>query len=500
MEFKQLIQDRLVLVSLSAGKISPEHLREQGARDVLMLDPKANTNPERTAACVTKRYTRIPDVRKNNCNVGILHGRSSFALLQKRQFAGWSHVLLPSRGIALIAAILALARYGRRGIISNEGMTSILVNGRPKRYMVLGTRVRLSDRSRLYGPAGCSPLEILQRLSGLNYVVLRSREQIEQGEHKGDIDILISQNDLHKIKEKFEAKIGTYPVDVYTDLGQEGHSYKSVPYFTLHLARGMLESSFATEKGVRTTTPYWQYLSYCYHLLFHNKSEKTPENSTSISETTFSKPSYYHELKRLADSAGMTAPATFDDLEKTLHHADAMPSLDLIGFYSDKNPFLKHRYFYHTRIKAGLATFFIRDFGKGAVIAPIVRKRLLEHFKIIAEGPVDDSNRDQIIRGVRGGNWTDHSAPSGIAEPVYWFVCWDSAPHPPSSRTKRKHPRVDNERIRLKDELRHDLVDSGEKAKRIIHSSDNSFEALDHLKCLGLQDHPEIKRLLFDGN
>ena len=50
-----------------------------------------------------------------------------------------------------------------------------------------------------------------------------------------------------------------------------------------------------------------------------------------------------------------------------------------------------------------------------------------------------------MLQGVRGGNWADSDAPGGRAEPVYWFVCWDPAPRLPSARTRRKHPRVDNE-------------------------------------------------------
>jgi hypothetical protein len=52
---------------------------------------------------------------------------------------------------------------------------------------------------------------------------------------------------------------------------------------------------------------------------------------------------------------------------------------------------------------------------------------------------------------------------------------------------------VDNENIRLKDDLRREHGDGG-KDLRVVHSSDNSLEAIDHLDHLGLIEHPEIKR------
>ncbi|MBN2429034.1 MAG: hypothetical protein JXK94_11920 [Deltaproteobacteria bacterium] len=498
--FTDIVRDKLVLLALAGGKLSSEILKDNGARDVLVLDSKGNREAERHETYVRKRFSRIPDIRKNNCNVFVLHGIAVLGLMQKRQFARCGYILVPFGWPWFAAARLALLRYGKRNILSFVGSTDINCNGKVFRYVVLAANVRMPDQSRQYGPTGCTPLEILRRLSGLNYVVLRSIEQIENGSHRGDLDILVHHQDLENIKTRLESEIGTYPIDVYTDNGQFGHCYKSVPYFTFKLAKGLLDSAYETDKGLRVAKGDWNFLAFCYHLLFHDKSETLEANSNAINSRTFSKSSYHAELERLANIAGRPVPRTFEEMEGELRRAGVMPSLDLIGFYSNKNAFLKHRYFDHTRVKAGLATFFLRDFGSGIKKVPILRERLLEHFEILAEGPVDEKNRDSVIKGVRGGNWADSSAPGGVAEPVYWFVCWDSSPQQPSPRTRRKHPRVDNERIRLKDELRHELCESEKKGKRIIHSSDNSFEALDHLEHLGLTDHPEIAKRLFSGN
>jgi hypothetical protein len=497
--FSELVRGKLVLVALAGNAVTADCLRAHGACDVLILESTASHKATRTVSHVLQRYRRIPDVRKNNCNFAILYGRSAFALLEKREFARFSHVLVPL-GPALLAVGLGLLFYGRRKVLVRVGTTELECNGRRRRYAVLETRVKPGDQSRQYGPAGLSPMELTQRLAGLDYVVLRASEMIETDRHHGDIDLLVSQDGLHGLKKRFQSEVGTYPLDVYTDDGQEGHAYKGVPYFTLELARGILDSAIISQGGIRIPAPHWRFLAFCYHLLFHDKSHTTHPDVLELGENSFTKPQYYQELTRLAQCANQPCPLTFDAIENLLRDAGVLPSLDMIGFYSNKNAFLKKRYFDAAPMKAGLATFFVRDFGSGLEQVNEVRTRLLEHFEILAEGPVDATHRERVICGVRGGNWLDNAAPGGLAEPVYWFVCWDPSPRPPCPRTRRKHPRVDNENIRLKDHLRRDLGGvHGNKILRIIHSSDNSLEAVDHLEPLGLLDHPEVMRHLAVG-
>lgn len=489
--FADLVRDKLVLVALAGGKVTADCVRENGARDVLMLDRSGPSVSVREGNHVRKRYSRLADVRKNNCNVALLHGEAVAAVTAKQKFAQFSHVLVPA-GLSQVAVAIALLRYGKRKALVRVGKTEIACNGTSRRYVVLEVHLGISDNRRQFGPAGCSPLELLRRLEGLDYVALRWSEKIEAGQHAGDIDILVSQEGLAGLKERFSREVSTYPLDVYTDDGQGGHGYKSVPYFTPGLAKGLLASGTLTQGGIRVASPYWRFLAFCYHLTFHNKSEHVRPGTQEIAADTFHKAHYYPELARLAGLAGKPVPRTYDDIEALLREAGVFPSLDLIGFYSNKNAFLKKRYFDQAPMKVGLATFFIRDFGHGLDPVSELRTRLQEHFEILAEGPVAEANRERVLRGVRGGNWADKKARGGVAYPVYWFVCWDAAPIQPSARTRRKHPRVDNERIRLKDHLRRELTGKGGEVMRVVHSSDNSLEAFDHLDHLGLKEHPAI--------
>ena len=478
--FDSLVKGKLVLLALPPKKISISTVREAGAKDIFLLSNGGSLTPERKADHVVQKFQKISDVRKNNCEIAILHGSSSLAILDKRKFGRFSHILIPS-GIESLTAKAAIIRYGRRKNLVPIGRTKIADSN----YQVIEVRYKPRDHRRQFGPTGFSPLELMRKLDGLDYVALRWSEDMEAGTHEGDIDILVTQQALIGLKERFNEAVSTYPLDVYTDDGQGGHAYKSVPYFTPTLAKELLNSASTSPAGIRAGSPYWRFLAFSYHLMFHNKSEHVAAGTIDVKPDTFHKPHYYKELVRISGHAGKPIPKTFDEIEINLAAEGALPSLDLIGFYSNKNAFLKKRYFDRKPMKVGLSTFFIRDFGDSQSAIPLVREKLSKTFEILYEGSVDDTNRERITKGVRGGNWADQKALNGVALPVYWFVCWDSSPTTPSSRTRRKHPRVDNENIRLKDDLRSDLAPS-KSPLRIIHSSDNTLEAMDHLERLGL--------------
>jgi len=144
-------------------------------------------------------------------------------------------------------------------------------------------------------------------------------------------------------------------------------------------------------------------------------------------------------------------------------------------------------------------TVFVRDFGLGSEPVARVRDVLASRFDIISEGPVSDDIRDAVVKSVRGGNWSDPTAPGGQARPVYWFICWDREPAAPTRRTRKKRPRIDNEHVNLKYAIREHVGVKARKQQRLVHTSDNTTEALEHIHVLGrvavLAAHPASKVL-----
>lgn len=487
-DFPSLIHDKLVLVALPDNALKPGVLLGSGARDVLFLTRDGSPTPDRRPDHVRKRYGRLADVRRSNCEIGILHGVSSLALVKKHQFARFKTVLIPF-GPCLTSAWLGLLRYRAKKLLSVTGKTSLKFGGRERTYLVLAVGKGKVVNRRQYGPAGQTPLQILQQFADLDYVLLNESAKIEAGSHTRDVDILLAEDSLPALKDRLAQRVGTYSLDIYTDSGDNGHGFNSVPFFMPGLARRILDSATQRASGIREASAHWQYVAFCYHLLFHLNVARPGGNK--ISPQSLTVPRYFDKLRRLAEAAGEQPPATFDDLEARLRDEHAFPGIDLIGFYSVGNKFLKKRYFEEVHWKPGLATFILRDFGRGLSPVDEIRKLIEPDFRILAEGEVTDANRPAILKGVRGGNWLDADAPGGRAPPVYWFVCWDASPKPPSFRVRRKYPRIDNEKVRIKDAIRAEAgrTDRGSrKGLRLLHSSDNTVEALEHIEHFGLDE------------
>ena len=490
----RIVEGRHVaLVSPPAGMV-PETLTGAGAKGVLVLDARYRGSQEPAGCLVRKRYARLKDVYTNNCEVAILHGGSSAILSKKYKFQSFQKILIPI-DFGLTGAVVGFLRYGRRGDLALAGRTRIRIGPRECVYLVLDVKDRRREIRRQYAPAGWSPLEIVRSVSDLDLVLLRGADKIALGEHTGDIDMLIASHDVDALKERLGARIGTYPVDVYTDDGSAGHTHNAAPYYAPDVAKRIIESALLDCAGIKVASRQWQFIAYCYHVLFHGKLVSGAEKGP-LTPQSFGNPDVLVELERLAARAGRSPPRSVGDLEAVLRESGAMPSLDLIGFYSHDDPFLKHRYFEKSSAPPGLATFFLRDFGRGLADVENVRRELKTVFEILAEGPVSDAIRTAVRRGVRGGNWTEGEVRDGHAEAIYWFVCWDPSPKLPTSRTQRKHPRVDNQNVRIKDRIRSAIGKGDTRMRGLLHSSDNTCEALDHLRALGLQTDAKLVAFL----
>ncbi len=484
---------RVVLVEPSEAFVKTM-LNEYNPKGVLVLDT-AHTGVEvLNPPIVRRRYRRIKDVHTNNCEVAVLNPGATAMLTKKHKFQRFKTILVPG-GASWFGTALCLLRYGFRGDIGVAGVTDIPMGGRIVRYTVLNVQSRARELRRQYAPAGLSPLEILRSINELDVVLLRGAQAIAANCHSGDIDLLISARHVDELTSRFEHMICTYPIDIYTHDGSGGYTLNGAPYYAPDVAEAVISSAVVSDIGIKIPAPEWQFLSYCYHLLFHGKINPGAELEP-LSGRSFKNPENFEELQRVAGNAGQQPPETVDELEAVLRNKCALPSLDLIGFYSNSDPFLRQRFFSRSDSPPGLSTFFLRDFDQGPKAVEEVRRELQKVFEIVAEGPVTDAIRHAIRRGVRGGNWTDKDAKGGTAEAIYWFVCWDRQPRRPSFRVRRKYPRLDNEHVRIKDSIRSSLGKGHGSIRGLLHSSDNTREALDHMEALGLLVDPVLVSFL----
>lgn len=495
LQLPSLVGDKLVVVATREADWYADAIVAAGARDVLMLARTSLDKKPASERRVFGHYSKATEVWHNNASVAVLDGSATSALFYRKAVERFRTILVP-HGPALAVVASALIRWRRRGRVTIAGSIDVVSGGQHRRCLVLHSNVVRTDHRRQHAPARLSPFEIVRGLEGLDHAVLRWADVIAAGQHDGDIDLLVAVEATGALQDLWSQEIGTYPIDIYTEDGSGGFHFTQVPYFVPHMARRMLASARPSKDGIRVAAPEWQFLSFAYHLMFHIKSRRVPPGTNTLSPATFTSPKYLAELERLAAMAGQVPPRSFDDIEAALKRFDAFPGIDLIGFYAKKNPFLQARYLGDKRPRPGLATFFVREFGASGERVSEIRKALAVNFEIVAEGPVTAELGDAVRRRVRGGNWTDASAPGGRAEPIHYFVCWDASPRAPSGRTRSRYPNLDNDRILTKYAIRSDIGDKGHKAQSLIHSSDNSAEAMEHIEVLGLSDRPTVATAL----
>lgn len=477
-----VFRDRLVVVAGTCRNALVRQMRALGARDVLFLgrrDPGL-------ADCHFNVLGRSSRVAANNCTVAILFGGSAFALRSRRLFQSFEHVCLPL-GAGWLCGMPGLLRYASTGRLAFTGWANLA--GIPFPVAVFRNEMRAGRRrTRIFGPDRWGSRKILESIGDLDYVLLRWAEQIEEGSHQGDLDILATARAADVIEARLAVEAGTAPIDLYSEDGSGGRTFKSVAYFPPAMARKVIASAVTRPSGVKVASPEWRFVSFCFHLLFHKSSSLAP-GTEDLGPDSFGKAHYMKELHRLAHEAGLSAPRSVSELEAVLRDRDVLPEIDTIGFLSEGNSFLKQRYRTIEEKPPGLAVFLVRDFKLGSDLVSAVRQEIESSgFRILDEVPVEPDRDRIVVERIRGGNWSDAAAADGTALPIHAFICHDPHPLRPSPSVLKRYPRLDNERVLLKARVREAVAqEQGVRKLNVVHASDNSTEAEFYIRALGIE-------------
>ena len=105
---------------------------------------------------------------------------------------------------------------------------------------------------------------------GIRYTILRWFEDFPELAKGDDIDMLVHDDDLPKIKDLFVVLPTRCSCDIYSVSSLPGASYrKGVPLYPSHLAREILDSSIMYKKIYRVPDTKHYFLSLAYHAVYH---------------------------------------------------------------------------------------------------------------------------------------------------------------------------------------------------------------------------------------
>ncbi|MBL4646819.1 MAG: hypothetical protein COA52_07195 [Hyphomicrobiales bacterium] len=289
------------------------------------------------------------------------------------------------------------------------------------------------------------------------------------------------------VKALLGKKFSNRQIRLFSLSGIDGYAFNSAPYYFPKLVKQALEEATRGDDGIMYPAADTRLQLLAFHMLFHG------EQFANLDDISSSK--YFGELAILAQQAGQPCPVNIAQLEKRLHESGHFPSRDLIGFYSRNNPFVTQQYL-RKEFKPGLATLFIRDFPEQTTLHEPIKNYLRKHFQVVAEGPITNELGTMVADQIRGGNWFVNQM-AGEAPPIYWFVCYDPDPQRVTKKIARNYPTCDNMRIvTSKRHLRSLARDDAGETVRIVHASDNSDDAYENVRILGLEGNENIKRVV----
>lgn len=486
-----VVADRLVVIAGTRNTAIGRSLKAARARAILHLGIDAETAA--LEGFHTGPYNGSASVGANNCTVALLAGHSALALRSRQFFQGFETILVPL-SLALVAGSAGFVRYTFRRKLTYEGLTRI--DGLAWPVVVFRNRLFASrPRTRIYAPDRYSVKEILKSLADRDAVVLRGVEAAEAGSPVPELSVLAEGTAADQIEASFAGEPATVPINLYSDDGSGGRTFKLVSLFPPAMAAQMIRTAVLRPSGIKVPSDDWRFVSCAFELLFH-KSDRVAPGTERLDVRTFATSDDVRELRRLAKLAGAHPPTTFSDIETLLRARGVFPEIDSIGFFSVDNAFLSMRYRSHAQSLApGLAVFLVRDFGLGDQFVRDVHDNLKRRgFSILYEKPVDPTRDRDAVSRMRGGNWLDPMSKSGKALPIHVFVCFDREPQTPPARERKRYPRLDNARTLLKAALRGAAaVNAGVRYLNAVHTTDNSAEAEGYIVTLGISDEPAVR-------
>jgi hypothetical protein len=443
-------------------------------------------------------------LRHNNADVLVVGPRAALGTLRFRNLRHAGFVALswrfdPRLIVACAACLghLLLRRLAAPRLVGEGGG-----GGRLLVFRVL--RRRLPRCARHYLPHTLGIAGFLRRISGegIRHVVLRWFESLPELPDGEDLDILVADEHLERVREILDAQPGIEPCDVYSETGLPRSDFRKMPYFPPRLANQLLDGAVDQGGLCRVPSAGHHLLSLAYHALYHKgPASGIPARSGDARKPTHSQHDYPNILAALAARAGADVELTREGLEAFLARHDWRPPRDMLARLGKRNRWVRRSLDAETARGAerGLVVFLVRReaMSRGGLerLVPLLERC---GFSILKTKRLADGELADVANNVRGGNWG--RGPWGISggPPAAAIVAYDPNPQPLNRRQRRKFPLADNARLLQKSRIR-DAFNEGYPTERhcnVLHSSDNGVEAWEYVRLALPGEEAEIRRAL----
>ena len=366
--------------------------------------------------------------------------------------------------------------------------------------------------SRRFLPRGTSPANFFEALNaiGCRYVVLRWFNALPHLDPGEDIDILVHDEDVDKVRAlltprpilaRLSGRRNLVRCDVYSVSGLVGSAYKGVAYYPPHLAQGILERAEHHPSGAMVPSARDHFYSLAFHALYQKGVRSgLPVANPAISSNSNPEHDYCQTLQQLADQLAIPVRIEMNALDDELARAGWRPPIDFIERVLPDDAWALSQVAEKRnaeRTVNGLAVFIVREraLDRPGIVKEITELLDKDGFNILAISHLSVELRIAAEREIRGGNWGKGPWLIAGGRPAVAIATLDVFPVAPDQRLQKHHPRADNARVfTSKDRIRVRANQSLPPHQRtnIIHSSDNASEAAAHLRLLFPENHDAI--------
>ena len=341
----------------------------------------------------------------------------------------------------------------------------------------------------------------------LNYVILRWFDELPFLDLDEDVDLLISDDHIEKVRDLLNERVGILPFDIYSVGGLPGSNFKNIAYYPPYIAETILDQRELWNTKYFVPSKRHHFLSLMYHAVYH-KGEKSgiPAKSGGVVKKIPQDHDYPGILQQLASETGMALEEiSLESFHHLLEEEGWAPSTDtirkLIGVSGNwLESVIKSSE--HNFDKDGeLMVFVVREWAEERQLTP----KVIDWFErnglcLIRAITLDEEQKRNAAQSMRGGNWGQGPWAVSGGKPSTLLIMYDYHPKPLTAKMKKKYPHVSNEHYLLKEQLRSEINFSLSKEERAnpLHSADDEIEALDYISAVAPDLIQEIQTMVTD--
>jgi hypothetical protein len=298
-------------------------------------------------------YHSCKIVRQNSAAALVLHRYAAwnialFRPVRHTRFVAWEFQPTLPCLLAVLAGIVQwlLGKLKWPSVMKvhtkHDGTTA-----RVSRLIVFPLRApRPHDKVRRFIPHRLQVEGFLRNLVAAKFphAVLRWFESLPMIQPGEDIDLLVGDEHLNRVRDILSSGIGIQPIDLYSVSGRAGSDFRGHPYLPPHLAEELLERAQLQRNLCRVPALREHFLSLAYHAVYHKGyASRLAGSDVSKPVSESAEHNYREVLSELADRLGVDVPMILDDLDAYLAKQGWRPPRETLQLLARHNSWLQSR-------------------------------------------------------------------------------------------------------------------------------------------------------------